>query len=236
MPGHSTPMNSHPRHLADSPAPHWQHDVSRRAGAALTLFAATMAFAMLVVGTVAPSSTVSASERYQAELDATAQKFSVSAAVVTTALTRDDYSVTPGIGTWVRGGTNHDWAHLVLLFGGWPQSDNNVTVITRWMRQENGANNWWNRNNPLNNGWGSGGGSGTGSYPDLVTAARYAAVALKGLAGYAPIVTALSTSAPTATTESAIWWSPWAGSHYANGTHWHYTPVDVVKAPAGAWG
>src|SRR5690606_17923505 len=125
-------------------------------------------------------------------------------------VTRDDYSVTPGIATWVRGGTNHDWARLVLLLGGWPLSDNNVTVITRWMRQENGPDNWWNRNNPLNNGWGSGGGGGTGSYPDLQTAARYVGIALHSLAGYAPIVDALAHSAPTEVTERAIWASPWA--------------------------
>lgn len=229
-------MNSLPRHLANSASPHLPHRVSRRARAVLSVGAACLAFAMFALGAVAPASTVTAAERLQAERDATAQKFTVANTVLVSAVTRDDYSVTPGIATWVSGGTNHDWAHLVLLFGGWPQSDANVTVITRWMRQENGADNWWNRNNPLNNGWGSGGGGGTGTYPDLVTAARYAATALHGLAGYAPIVTALSESASTEVTESAIWWSPWASSHYADGTHWHYTPVDVVKAPASAWG
>jgi hypothetical protein len=36
--------------------------------------------------------------------------------------------------------------------------------------------------------------------------------------------------------EAAIWASPWASGHYANGAHWHYSPVEVVKAPAEAWG
>lgn len=150
-------------------------------------------------------------------------------------VTRDGYSATPGIATLAAGGTNHDWARLVLLLGGWPQTEANITVITRWMRQENGPDNWWNRNNPLNNGWGSGGGGGTGSYDNLVIAAENAAEALHSLAGYSGIREALAASAPTEVTEAAIWASPWASGHYANGGHWSYTPVPVIKSPEGTW-
>ena len=201
----------------------------------LSLAAAVLSFGLVAISAVAPATMVSASQRIQAERDAVAQKFTVSDAVLVAEVSRGTYSVTPGVETWVRGGTNLDWARLVLLVGGWPVSDNNVTVLTRWMRQENGADNWWNRNNPLNNGWGSGGGGGTGSYPNLVVAAENAAAALHTLPGYRPIIAALAASAPTEVTEHAIWASPWASGHYANGGHWHYTPVDMVKAPTGAW-
>ena len=54
--------------------------------------------------------------------------------------------------------------------------------------------------------------------------------------GYAGFVAAFKAGASTATIEHAIWGSNWAAGHYANGGHWHYTPVDKVKAPASAWG
>ena len=135
-----------------------------------------------------------------------------------------------------RGGTNHDWAKLVMLLAGWPQTESNITVFTRWMRQENGPDDWWNRNNPLNNGWGSGGGGGLGSYDTLITAAENAAEALHQNAGYAEIAAGFAASAPTEVIEAAIWASPWATGHYANGGHWSYTPVPVIQAPPEAWG
>ncbi len=164
-----------------------------------------------------------------------AQSMTVSEQVASASVPRDAYSATPGVDTLVAGGTNYDWAKLVLLDGGWPMSEANTTVLVRWMRQENGADDWWNRNNPLNNGWGSGGGGGTGSYPNLKVAAQMAAEMLHGNPGMHGIVAALATSAPTAVTEQAIWASPWASGHYGNGSHWHYTPVATVKSPAGTW-
>jgi hypothetical protein len=135
--------------------------------------------------------------------------------------------------TLASNGTNEDWAKLVLMFGGWPQTDANVTVMLRWMRQENGPPDWWNRNNPLNNGYGSGGGAGLGSYPDLVTAAQYAAANLQR--GYPDIVAGLAAGTSADVTAQAIWASPWASSHYGNGSHWSTTPVEIVQAPASAW-
>ena len=111
----------------------------------------------------------------------------------------------------------------------------NITVMTRWMRQENYTDSWWQRNNPLNNGWGSGGGSGLGSYDSLVTAAENAAEALRTHPGYSEIVAAFEASSPTEVTEAAIWASPWASSNYGNGAIWSEAPVPVVKAPASAW-
>lgn len=153
------------------------------------------------------------------------------------AFVRDDYEASEGIESLVASGTNHDWAKMVLLFAGFPMTDDSVTVITRWMRQENYVDSWWTRNNPLNNGWGASyGPGGTGSNVDLVAAARNAADALLTYGRYAGIRQAFQAGADSATIEAAIWASPWASGHYNNGAHWHYNPVPVIKAPASAWG
>jgi hypothetical protein len=171
-------------------------------------------------------------DRYVAE---NAQTIEVPAGATAAHVTRDAFTTTSGYATYAAGGTNHDWAKLVLLYAKFPVTDSNVAVFTRWMRQENGVDDWWNRNNPLNNGWGSGGGSGLGSYANLDIAAQNAAKALHGNPGYAAIVAGFEASAPTAQIEQAIWASPWATSHYANGAHWSQAPVDVVKSPGGTW-
>ncbi|HEY0259051.1 MAG TPA: hypothetical protein VGC18_04300, partial [Lacisediminihabitans sp.] len=152
-----------------------------------------------------------------------AQTLTASEKVAAAETNRDGYSATPGMVTLAASGTNYDWAKLVLQSAGWPLSDSNVTVLVRWMRQENGTSSWWNRNNPLNNGWGSGGGGGTGTYPNLVVAAQMAAENLHRNSVFRAIAAAFAASAPTEVIEQAIWASPWASSHYANGAHWHYT-------------
>ena len=163
------------------------------------------------------------------------QTFSVPASASGTAMARDSMTVTPGVETLSLGGTNEDWAKLVLLYGQWPQTEENVTVILRWMRQENGTSSWWNRNNPLNNGYGSGGGSGLGSYDSLAIAAEMCAKNLQTQGSYDAIVASLAASGSADATAAAIWASPWASSHYANGSHWSTSPVDIVKAPDSAW-
>jgi hypothetical protein len=193
------------------------------------------AFSLTTILAVAPPPPASAADLFEAYLTTHAQTLGTADANAADGLVRDSYSATDGIQTLITSGTNYDWAKMVMLAGGWPMSDNNVTVFLRWMRQENGADNWWNRNNPLNNGFGSGGGGGTGTYANLVIAAQKAAENLKRHPGFAPIVANFAASSPTAVTEASIWASPWATGHYANGAHWHYTPVTVVKAPAGAW-
>ncbi len=161
------------------------------------------------------------------------QAYTVDADVVAPPVTRDQLAATDGVQTLASNGTNQDWAKLVLLDGGWPQTEANVTVMLRWMRQENGPPDWWNRNNPLNNGYGSGGGAGLGSYPDLKTAAEYAAENLQR--GYPDIVAGLAAGTSADVTAAAIWASPWSASHYANGAHWSTAPVTIVTAPASAW-
>ncbi|HEU4806978.1 MAG TPA: hypothetical protein VFT01_01840 [Homoserinimonas sp.] len=213
----------------------WSGAVPRRALKTLSLGAAVASFALVAVFAIVPTAALTSSAVDEAQRHKEVQTLVAVGHVATPEVTRDSFQITPGRTTFINGGTNYDWAKLVLLNGGWPVTDNNVTVITRWMRQENYIDTWWNRNNPLNNGWGSGGGGGLGSYPSLVVAAENAAEALNTHPGYSAIIEGFATSAPTEVTESAIWASPWASGHYANGAHWHYTPVPVVKAPAEAW-
>ena len=187
-------------------------------------FVALVSLVPTVFASPAESETVVQTQTYVAPVD-----------ISTAALERPDYGYQPGYAYYMATGTNHDWARIVLVAAGWPVTESNVTVIARWMRQENYVKSWWNRNNPLNNGWGSGGGGGLGSYSTLLDAALYAAKALKTHPGYAGIAAAFARSAPTAEIEAAIWASPWASGHYNNGAHWHYSPVEVIAAPQGAW-
>ncbi|HEY1530188.1 MAG TPA: hypothetical protein VGF80_05190 [Galbitalea sp.] len=198
---------------------------------------AVAAFALIAVPAVAPPAELSAAQLLKLYEASHVQKVTVATTATTTALVKSKYSATDGIESLANDGTNYDWAKLVLLFGGWPQSDNNVTVLLRWMRQENGAATWWNRDNPLNNSFGAPGAGGTGSNPNLIVAAQHAAQALSRGAGggYAGIVSSLAASASPDATAAAIWASNWSGSHYANGTHWSTAPVPIVKAPASAW-
>ncbi len=202
----------------------------------LPFTAFTAACALVVTAALGPPPLPTPADEFQAYLEANAQTVRVSSTIANGSVTRDGYSATPGIATLAASGTNYDWATLVLVMAGLPTSENNITVFTRWMRQENYTDDWWNRNNPLNNGWGSGGGGGLGSYDSLVIAAENAAEALNTNSGYSDIVAAFAASAPTDVTEAAIWASPWASGHYAYGAHWSYVEVPVVKAEPGAWG
>ena len=199
--------------------------------------AAIAAFAFFAVLSVAPPAPPTGEEQLQAYMDEHAQTLQVPhTATAPGPQAPASYEATPGIDTLARSGTNYDWAKLVMLFGGWPMTEDNITVFTRWMRQENYPRSWWNRNNPLNNGWGTTGGTFMSGYPNLVEAARWAADAINTNPGYAGIREAFAEAKPSEQIESAIWASSWATGHYANGAHWHYTPVEVVKAPASAWG
>jgi hypothetical protein len=132
--------------------------------------------------------------------------------------------------------TNYDFARLVLADGGWPQSPNNITTMVQWMTSEEPPSHWWDRNNPLNNGLGSGGGAGLGAYPNLVVAAHYVAANLNGGPGdYGHITADLRASAAPSVTERAIWSSPWAASHYGWGADFYRGSVPVVAAPSSAW-
>jgi hypothetical protein len=132
--------------------------------------------------------------------------------------------------------TNYDFARLVLRDGGWPVSANDVTVLTQWLRSEEPTAHWWDRDNPLNDGLGSGGGRGLGSYGSVITAAYYVATNLQNHAyGYPEVSRDLGSSAPIITTARAIWRSSWASGHYGRGADWGTSPVPSVASPASAW-
>lgn len=132
--------------------------------------------------------------------------------------------------------TNYDFARLVLADGGWPQTANNITTLVQWMASEEPPSHWWDRNNPLNNGYGSGGGAGLGAYPNLVVAAHFVAANLKnGPGDYGHITADLRASAAPSVTERAIWSSPWASSHYGWGRDFFTGHVPDVAAPSGDW-
>jgi hypothetical protein len=189
----------------------------------------------LVVSFCATPVTSASAETPRQQFSLATQSLTVSPDATAPKIARIDPDASPGVESLVASGTNADWATLVLLYGDFPITEANVTVIMRWMRQENYPPSWYNRNNPLNNGYGSGGGSGLGSYDNLQIAAQKAAENLRhGL--YEGIVSALEYGKSADKTAAAIWASPWASSHYANGTHWSTAPVQVVKAPASAWG
>ncbi|WP_394553510.1 hypothetical protein ACDF64_03885 [Agromyces sp. MMS24-JH15] len=202
------------------------------------IFATTAVFGVAATLAIAPSAPPDAIAIAQAKeaADALLQHVAVAGEVRVPAVSRESYVAATGPETLIAGGTNHDWAELVLVDGEFPVTDENVNVILRWMRQENGVDNWWNRNNPLNNGNGSGGGSGLGSYDTLVTGAYYAADSLRRYSFYDGIEAALEAGDDANATAAAIWASPWAGSHYGNGTHWSTRPVEAIEAPAAAWG
>ncbi|MDQ0577065.1 hypothetical protein [Agromyces albus] len=165
----------------------------------------------------------------------TAQTVTVAPDVTAPPVSHESYTAATGPETLIASGTNADWAKLVLIYGDWPVTEQNVTVILQWMREENGPDNWWNRNNPLNNGHGSGGGSGLGSYDSLDTAAFYAADNLVKRSFYTAIVAALEDGTSAAAVAQAIWASPWASSHYGNGANWTTSPVPIIQAPPSAW-
>ncbi|MCU1481165.1 MAG: hypothetical protein JWQ19_1951 [Subtercola sp.] len=206
------------------------------------MFAAAIAcFSLLPVFLIAPAANAGEPDaRAAASLapgPSMSQVLAAGASVGGVSADRDGYTVNKPTEATIAPGssTNKDWAALVLVDGGWPASDNNVTVILQWMDSENSPQSWWLRNNPLNNGYGSGGGAGFGSYPELVTAARDAALNLGTNSVYSQIIADFAASAPVATTVSAIEASPWASSHYGYGSIWHGVDVPIVAADSSAW-
>jgi hypothetical protein len=122
----------------------------------LAVGASLGALLLLAIFAIAPPATPDVAGQLALYIAAHPQTLSVSERVSLGGASRDGYSATAGIESLAAAGTNYDWARLVLLSGGWPQSEANVTVMVRWMRQENGTNSWWNRNNPMNlrlRGW-----------------------------------------------------------------------------------
>jgi hypothetical protein len=208
--------------------------------------AAAGAATLLLVGSAmvaipADAATVSSHTLYASELLAHSQSLTVESDVkgdVIESTSFDSKTVTTTSGApalTVGGVTNADWAALVLQDAGLPVTQNNVTVILQWMDSENSPKTWYLRNNPLNNGLGSGGGGGFGSYANLRIAASYVAQQLDRSL-FAGIHDALAADSAPAVTAQAIIASPWASSHYGGGARFHAVNVPIVAAPASAWG
>jgi hypothetical protein len=206
------------------------------AAAAASIFLAGSA----MVAIPANASTTPTGTVYSNELIAHTQSLHVSAGVAqptvekakfdSAGFTRPDGA--PAI--TVGGTTNIDWAALVLQDGKFPVTPNNLTVMLQWMDSENDPNYWWLRNNPLNNGLGSGGGAGFGSYDSLTIAASYVAQQLRRDL-FSGIAQAFDADAPVSVSVQAIIDSPWAGGHYNYGAIWHGVDVPIVSAPSEDW-
>ena len=224
------------RHGAASPVSGARRSPARLARRLAPLASSVAVLALGLTFALAPQpEAVTAPTAATDTLTGDTQTVSVASDVAAPAVSHESYATTTGPETLIASGTNEDWAKLVLIDGDFPVTEANITVMLRWMRQENGADNWWNRNNPLNNGYGSGGGSGLGSYDSLVSAADYCAGGLRKYSFYDGIEAALDAGDDADATARAIWASPWASSHYGNGTHWSTRPAEIVEAPADAW-
>src|ERR1700712_1299981 len=88
--------------------------------------AAVTAFSLTAILAVAPPKPPNQLTAY---ITMHAQKLDVSSGSTPTPLARDGYDATAGWESYVRGGTNYDWAKLVLYDGGFPITDANVTVF-----------------------------------------------------------------------------------------------------------
>lgn len=233
-----------PRH------PHHRVRLSRRARARILMSAGA---SILLAGSAAVALPADAATIpgghtvYASQLLADPQSFKVAADAAGPSIVTDTYGVErpsaadvnstaagSGITFTVGGTTNADWAALVLQDASLPVTRNNLTVILQWMDSENSPQDWWLRNNPLNNGLGSGGGAGFGSYSDLQTAASYVAQQLDRSL-FAGIHDALAADSAPSVTAQAIMASAWAGSHYGYGSLWHGVDVPIVAAPASDW-
>ncbi|WP_344791650.1 hypothetical protein [Gryllotalpicola daejeonensis] len=208
--------------------------------------AAAGAATLLLVGSAmvaipADAATVNSHPLYASQLLARSQSYTVHSDVGGVPVVMTEYkvsTVTKDDGTpalTVGGVTNADWAALVLQDASLPVTQNNVTVILQWMDSENSPQTWYLRNNPLNNGLGSGGGGGFGRYANLRIAASYVAKQLDRSL-FAGIHDALAANSAPSVTEQAIIASPWASSHYGYGSRFHAVNVPIVAAPASAWG
>jgi hypothetical protein len=121
------------------------------------------------------------------------------------------------------------WAHDLLAAIGAPQSAGNVQFIYDWQKSEGGGG----ANNPLNQGpvpgqpqltfTGSQYGGGAAGYVSVPAGIQGAADYL-AMPAYAAVKSALMANNP-AGAESALWASPWAGSHYGYGTAWNAAPL-----------
>lgn len=127
--------------------------------------------------------------------------------------------------------TNIAWATLLLKNIGAPITKNNIQNILLWISAEKGATNWATRNNPLNASLNTGTNDGTGSYPNLTTAATDTAAMIvyggknkKSNLG-SGIYEALMNDVSVNQFSTAVVNSNWASNHYGVAAAGSQTPV-----------
>jgi hypothetical protein len=141
------------------------------------------------------------------------------------------YSADSG-GTW----TQQNWATAVLTDAGLPVTQNNINNIMRWMVAEEPANNWFDRNNPLNASLGTTASDGTASYTNLATGASYTAKMIQQ-SNMSGIYQALQSDGTPDAFSAAVVASPWASSHYGGDpNHIAGIPVPGLVPANGAAG
>lgn len=129
------------------------------------------------------------------------------------------------------------WANCVLLLAGDPVNPTNTSNMLHWMAAENSGNSaWYQDNNPLNTGQGTGGGDGTGGAATLFQGAIDAADTLTtNNYGYPAIQAALRASAPLPVFAAAVGNSQWASGKYkGNGQAPGYTIANNPGTPGGS--
>jgi hypothetical protein len=100
----------------------------------LALFSTAAVFGLLGTLAVAPKPSAVTETLAVDSLAGDPQSVSVAPDASAPAVEHESYVATTGAQTLVAGGTNEDWAKLVLIDGGFPLTEANVTVMLRWMR------------------------------------------------------------------------------------------------------
>lgn len=123
------------------------------------------------------------------------------------------------------GGSASQWVQSVLKDGSFPETQNNVNNMLRWMAAEEPPTDWSHNDNPLNI---NAGGTGSDTFPSLAAAAAKTAAVIKQ-SNMAGIAKALAANASINAFSAAVVASPWAGSHYGGDPN-HLAEIPV---PAG---
>ena len=145
-----------------------------------------------------------------------------------------DYDTADGCPSWnndLYESTNYDWASWVLHDGGWPQSANNLKVLTEWMVSEEPVDDWYHNADPLNVIACS---STSDTCPNLFDAAQEVVNYLGG-SSYSAIASDLASSASPSTTASAICASPWDTGHYDNCADFYTGTAATDIGSPSAW-
>ena len=219
------------RHGAASPVSGARTSPARLARRLAPLAASVAVLALGLTFALAPQpEAVTAPTAATDTLTGDTQTVSVAADVAAPAVSHESYATTTGPETLVASGTNEDWAKLVLIdgrlagHGGERHRHDALDAAGERRRQlvepqqpaEQRAG-FGRRERPRQ--------LRTRSSARPSTAPAACAV----LAATPPIDAALARGDAADATAQAIWASPWASSHYGNGTHWSSRPAEIDR-------